>query len=153
MRTDYIEGKISTALALADGQCGGSYSDACILLSAMLSGVAAELEIIERVPALEPSVIRRFSYPAKFYDHVRSNLSHQWKLSPKAAGVPMTSFPAGVSYVNRLDNTNMAISRRLIHFHVDWIAEIARSIAANSAPLIEAHKVLSPPGTWWVEGE
>jgi hypothetical protein len=43
MWLDYVEGRISTALALSEGQCRGSYSDACILLPAIISGIAAEL--------------------------------------------------------------------------------------------------------------
>ena len=113
---------------------------------------ASELEIVKWVPVLELSFIRRFSYPAVFYEHVRSSLFHEWKLSPKTTGIPMTSFPAGVSYVNRLDTANMAISRRVIHFHMEWLADVVRSIAANSANLITSGKTLSLPTIWWIEG-
>lgn len=40
---DYVERKIATAVKLNDGECGGSYSDACVLLSTLISGMAAEL--------------------------------------------------------------------------------------------------------------
>lgn len=40
---DFVERKIGTAVMLDDGQCNGSYSDACVLLSSLISGIAAEL--------------------------------------------------------------------------------------------------------------
>jgi hypothetical protein len=64
----------------------------------------------------------------------------------------MTRFSSGVSYVNSVENTNMAISKRLIHFDVDWVAENTRSIAANSAGLIEKYKTLPVPQTCWFDG-
>lgn len=41
--SQFIERKIETAVLLDSGCCNGSYSDACVLLSALISGVAAEL--------------------------------------------------------------------------------------------------------------
>lgn len=38
-----VERRLGVALALAKGQCGGSYSDACILISSIVSGIAADL--------------------------------------------------------------------------------------------------------------
>jgi hypothetical protein len=39
----FIYRKIDAALMLGNGECNGDYSDACVLLSALLSGIAAEL--------------------------------------------------------------------------------------------------------------
>jgi hypothetical protein len=111
----------------------------------------SDAEILGHVPSLQLPEIRLFSYPAAFYEHVRSSLSHEWKLSPKAGGVPMTQLPAGVSYVNRVDNTNMAMSKRLIYFHVDWIAAIARSIARNTASIMIESARPPQPNVWWLE--
>jgi len=41
--TNEVERKLKVAEALAEGQCGGSYADGCILLSCIISGIAADL--------------------------------------------------------------------------------------------------------------
>lgn len=227
MWINYVERKISTALALADGECGGSYSDACILFSAMISGLAADLwpgkridkrrfvqvwtqfadpsmrpnfvslpllvqdlrranripeavrledtrpkkfglgygtavlrgvevdmsdaEILTHVPGLERAEVRRFSYPAVFYEHVRTSLSHEWRLSANASSNPMTRLPSDVSYVNRADRESRALSRRLIHFHIEWLAGIARSIAIATASMIENSIVIPQPQVWYLD--
>lgn len=214
---------------LNDGECNGSYSDGCVLLSAMISGIAAELwpgnDRIDRArfvevwahycdQNLEPTLVsipflRRFlrrnrllkaakileearpdmfglgnsslvlrgsdvdmteaellklplgltvkqlrehSYPAIFYKHVRSNLAHEYKLSDDAASHFATRQNASVSYVNRVDPEEEELSRRLIHFHIGWLANVARSIASNVAGLIENYQTLPRPNNWWVHG-
>jgi len=214
---------------LSNGECNGSYSDGCVLLSAMLSGIAAELwpgtdridrvrfvelwvrycdaelsatlvsvpflrqflrrsERWEEVHALEnarPDMfglghgtrvlrggevdmteaellalpihltrkeVRTYSYPAVFYKDVRSNLAHEYKLSDEASSHFATRLKANVSYVNRHDPDEAELSRRLIHFHADWLADVARSIAANVAELVETYKQLPRPNDWWLDG-
>lgn len=39
----FIEARVAVAMALDEGQCGGSYIDACILISSIVSGIAAKL--------------------------------------------------------------------------------------------------------------
>jgi hypothetical protein len=223
----YVERKIDTALMLNEGKCHGSYSDACVLLSALISGMAAELwpgkdidrkrfvdlwvqysdpqlnpllvsvpllrRFLERshrtadVHALEsarPKIfelgygnrvlcdrdidmsetelnalnttitqheIRTFSYPAVFYRDIRSNLAHEYRLSDDAASHFATRKNANVSYVNRVDLTRNELSRRLIHFHVEWIASVTRSIAKNVTQLIEDYTPLPQPKRWWID--
>lgn len=224
---DFVERKIGTAVMLNDGQCNGSYSDACVLLSSLISGIAAELwpgEGIDRArfielwiryadPALRPDYIsipllrrflqradrlrdvaeieavrsrmfglghgtrvlrgvdvdmneaevtalstsitraemRRYAYPSVFYKHVRSNLVHEYKLSDDAATHFATRLEADVSYVNRHDPDSFELSRRLIHFHIEWLAKVARSIAANVAGLIDAYSTVPAPPKWWLQ--
>lgn len=213
---------------LDDGQCNGSYSDACVLLSSLLSGIAAELwpgddridgrrfvELWSRfcpnelsplqisIPLLRRSFlesgrgqdakvleerrpdmftlghgclvlrgeevdvseaevlalpiqlsckeVRRYSYPAVFYKHIRSNLVHEYKLSKDAASHRATRQPAGVSYVNRADADARELSRRLIHFHIEWLATVTRRIASNVAGLFDNYETLPRPRTWWLD--
>ena len=39
----YVDHKLQLASKLGSGECGGEYSDACVLISALLSGIAADL--------------------------------------------------------------------------------------------------------------
>ena len=41
--TDFVSRKLKVARALAKGECGGSYADACILLASVVSALAADL--------------------------------------------------------------------------------------------------------------
>lgn len=213
---------------LDDGQCNGSYSDACVLLSSLISGIAAELwpgegsdrarfvelwiryadpklradyvsipllrrfllrtqrlrdvAVLEEarsqmfglghgtrvlrgvdvdlseteVTALDTTItraeLRRYAYPSVFYKHVRSNLVHEYKLSEDAATHFATRLEANVSYVNRHDPDSLELSRRLIHFHIKWLADVARSIARNTAQWIQNFQVLPRPDPWWRDG-
>ncbi len=225
----FVERKIATAVMLNDGECNGSYSDGCVLLSALISGIAAELwpgnDRIDRVRFVElwagycdkqlrPAFIsvpflrqflrrsgrakeakilegarpkmfglghstlvlrgvdvdmreaelvklpigltvkqlREHSYPAIFYKHVRSNLAHEYKLSDDAASHFATRLEADVSYVNRHDPDEPDLSRRLIHFHMGWLASITRSIVSNVADLVENYQTLPRPSKWWLHG-
>ncbi len=223
----FIERKIGTAVMLDKGECNGSYSDACVILSALLSGIAAELrpgkgidrarfvelwarycsaeldgilvsvpflrqflrrsERWEEVHALEnarPNMfglghgtrvlrgkevdmteadvlalpirlakkeVRVYTYPAVFYEHVRSNLAHEYRLSENASSHFATRLKANVSYVNMHDPDEAELSRRLIHFHIDWLANVTRSIAANVAKFVEHYQRLPQPN-WWLLG-
>lgn len=41
-RQDWVDTKVATALHLANGKCGGSYAEGVIILSAVISAIAAE---------------------------------------------------------------------------------------------------------------
>lgn len=225
----FVERKIGTAIRLDEGDCDGSYSDGCVLLSALISGIAADLwpgdDRIDRArfielwacysdPHLQPTLVsvpllrrflrrggrwpevkvledarpdmfglgnsclvlrgaevdmteadllrlpihltpkeaRQYSYPAIFYKHVRSNLAHEYKLSDDAASHFMTRLEANVSYVNRHDTEEAELSRRLIHFHMGWLARITRSIASKVAEFMDNYQTLPRPDRWWVNG-
>jgi len=224
---EYISGKVDVAVALDSGQCGGSYSDACVLISAIISGVAAELwpgDGIDRrrfaqtwahdvdvsldptlvslplltqwlrkedreaeahalegtrprmfglgygtrllhgsdidvpesvvqsvVPCVALRDIRRFTYPLVFYHHVRSNLVHEYKLSDDASSHAHTRLEACVSYVNMYDDKSPSFSRRLIHFHMSWLADITRSIAKSAEAEISKRQQRPRPKVWWAD--
>jgi hypothetical protein len=225
----FVERKIGTAVMLDEGACNGSYSDGCVLLSSLISGISAELwpgndridrarfvelwasycdehlqptlvsvpllrqflrrnarpeeakilekakpdmfglgnsclvlrgidvdmtesELLKLPIGLTPKQLREHSYPAIFYKHVRSNLAHEYKLSDDAASHFATRLEAGVSYVNRHDPDETELSRRLIHFHMGWLASVTRSIASNVAGLVDNYQTLPRPSKWWVHG-
>jgi hypothetical protein len=53
---NFVQRKVRVAEALNNGECGGSYGDACIIMGAAMSGIAAELwpgERIDRVRFVE----------------------------------------------------------------------------------------------------
>ncbi len=225
----FVDRKIGTALMLDEGQCNGSYSDACVLLSALLSGIAAELwpgndridgrrfaelwfrfcpkelqpiqlsvpllrrsflksgqqqeaklleerrpdmfnlghgslvlrgeevdlpeaEVLKLPLTITQKDLRRYSYPAVFYKHVRSSLVHEFKLSDDAASHRATRMQANVSYVNRGEADAHELRRRLIHFHIEWLEKLTRAIAANVAELFDNYERLPRPTSWWLDG-
>lgn len=111
-----------------------------------------EVQVAQLLPALGAKDIRAFSYPVLFYKHVRSNLVHEFKLSESAAAHFATRLEANVSYVNRGDSSQAELSRRLIHFHIRWLADVVRSIAKKVAPLIDSYTTLPRPPGWWTHG-
>lgn len=222
----YVDHKLSLAARLGGGDCGGDYSDACILVAALISGIAADLwpgaskdrrrfvetwvrhgigdanairisipllarrlrrkerfaeatsveamrpaafgagnasKILtgEQVDATESEVmqacstlslrdIRDRSYPVVFYEHVRSTLVHEYHLDSRSAAVPMTEQTAAVSYVNVITDDGIN-SKRRIHFHLPWLIELARSIAASAQAQMPS-RPLATPTPWWLEG-
>jgi hypothetical protein len=230
---DVVKRKLKVAEALAEGQCGGSYSDACILLSCMISGMAADLwrgegidkkrfievwaryadellspllvsapllvgnlrrdkrlreaetiealrpkglgagyedlvvtsadvdmsehEVLAQCPQLTLWEVRAHSYPAAFYQHVRSTLVHEYHPGDFAATWSMTACEARVSYVNvadwsdESDDYDELSEYRQIHYHIPWLIKLVRSIAICSDGALRSTP-LPHPGSWWVEG-
>jgi hypothetical protein len=106
--------------------------------------------------------LRRYSYATLLYRQVRSGVVHEFCLGDDATGVPMSSLPVAVSNSNRLEvSTNSEWEdphetgrrygsiRRQIHFSVSWLADIARSTAANLKPIPTP---VSDPEKWWIAG-
>ncbi len=91
-----------------------------------------EVELLKLPLGVSAKQLREHSYPAIFYKHVRSNLAHEYKLSDDEASHFATRLEASVSYVNRYDPDEAELSRRMIHFHIEWLANVSRSIASNS---------------------
>jgi hypothetical protein len=221
----FIDRRLNVARNLGSGGCGGDYSDACVLLSSVISGIAADLwpgpgidhvRFVEtwvryadpqlkpnlislpllarslrtkgcvaeaiQVETLRPSafgssgsgviltcddvdldeatllqgstvdrsLVRSRSYPSVFYQHVRSSLVHENHLDDRAAGVPMTDRVAAVSYVNVLSRATLAHQRR-IHFHLEWLIDVVRSIAEAAEPDLQ-ERPLGRPDVWWKKG-
>ena len=221
---EYVEKKVHCATALDAGQCKGGYADACLILAAVLSGIASDLwpgrgidrvrfvelwirhvdpglnanlvsvpllsqslwaskrgteakaleaarprmfgpgydarvlsgpeadmqeaEVRRLCPRLTLPDVRRFSYPAVFYEQVRSAITHEYHTGTSATEFPMRR-DGPVSYSNRVNGGEE--SGRLIHFRVKWLGEIVRSAAAATEPIIDAGKP-TPPAIWWFDG-
>jgi hypothetical protein len=231
----FVERRLMVADRLAQGECGGHYVDACIILSGMVSAIASYLwpgdergdrrrfietwmrfsalgearrisvpilnatlrqqghlkeadalerarprmfgpgydvrvlrgeevdleedELVREFPTIELAMIRRHSYAAIFYKHVRSKLVHEGELNDKAASHFATSLPdAHVSYVNEGDlwsgeeGTFPKVHRR-VHFHMPWLIELTRTMARNAdAECARNAPPLPEPGQWWILG-
>lgn len=219
---DTVDRKLAIAITLNEGGCGGSYYEATLLLSSIVSGIAAdvwpgegidrkrfielwvryadpaldavrisvpllvtalneqgkqaeaaafgmarpvayalgqstrvvvgtevdasEAEVLAICPGLAVRELRGFAYPNAFYRHVRSTLVHEYHLGESASAQPMTPREAGVSYVNIITSPY-----RQIHFHIPWLGEVIRSIAASVEPVILSGPQ-AVPQAWWIEG-
>jgi hypothetical protein len=224
----FVERPLAVAASLDRGACGGSYTEACILISGVVSAVASfvwpgeridrkrfveawvrfgapttpkvsipllrlslladrrpdeaqklaqmrnqmfgpgydarvltgdevdadESEIQNACPTLDREMLRRHSYAVLFYEQVRSKLVHEYELDGSATAFPMTTRKAGVSYANRMRLPGVTHDKvhhvRRIHFHVDWLVELARTIARNADSALVAGKV-ERPEPWWLD--
>lgn len=106
----------------------------------------AELEILSACPSVASFDLRKYSYAALLYKDVRSAYAHEYGPGHRASSWPMTLSPdPKVSYVNRLTDKG---PKRLIHFHIEWVTHLAKSIAAN---LTNTMPPLEMPTNWWLE--
>lgn len=106
-------------------------------------------EVTSLAPTLPTAFVRSFSYAALFYKHVRCGLVHEFHVSDRAVWNPMTTRDSHVSYSNRR-SVSSHVSRRVIHFRVEWVAEIIQSIVSrigDHGPYEEPQ-----PKRWWIEG-
>lgn len=227
--SEFVNRKLKVASALAQGQCGGSYTDACILLASVVSALAADLwpgrgkderrfvecwnkysdpivnpqrvsvpllvralrkrnqneaaeavvaarpsafapghetkvlvgddvdmnetEVLQVCPALAPAEIRRYSYGAVFYRHVRSALVHEYQLGSRASSVAMATDDDGVSYTNRLSLSSTSSSSvvRQIHYPITWLESVVESIGTQVGSS-NTSKPLPEPSKWWLHG-
>lgn len=105
-----------------------------------------EQELLSVSPSIPSSTLRNCSYAALLYEDVRSAYAHEYGPGPRADSWPMTSsHDPKVSYINRLTDNG---PKRLIHFHVEWVAHLAKSIAASLASITLP---LDAPQVWWLE--
>jgi hypothetical protein len=122
----------------------GLFSKGSILRGRLID--LTENDIAKACPSLTMREIREWAYPNVFYGKVRSPIVHEYELGHHAFHRPHTwAEGEGVSYVN------MVGSPRLIHFNLEWIVVIARSIAQRGEPAILGTS--NPPsGSWWTDG-
>lgn len=112
----------------------------------------SEAEVLSICSDLSTKDIRKLSYACLLYEEVRSAYAHEYRPGDKADSWPMTmAVGQSVSYVNRLLATKVPETDRLIHFHIDWLAQLAVGIAMD----IDAHRTSLPlpaPASWWIDG-
>ena len=110
----------------------------------------AEVEILKCIPSLKLRDIRRCSYASILYSDIRSSYAHEYQPGDRADSWPMTMLGAQkVSYVNQIYESFK--SRRLAHFHVDWLVQVPVAIA-KSIDEMSPQPPMSHPGKWWLDG-
>ena len=106
-----------------------------------------EDEIISLCPGLDRRVLRECSYANLLYQEIRSGYAHEYRPGSRADSWPMTSIRnTPVSYLNWVDDPD-----RHIHFHVDWIADVAVAVA-EAIDAVEKTIPRQDPSRWWVHG-
>ena len=103
-----------------------------------------ESVLLALIPSLQPTSLRRFSYACLIYEQLRSSYAHQYQPGERADSWPMTMLPnQTVSYVNK-------ITERRIHFHIEWLAQIAVGVVKNVDAKF-AENMPSRPPVWWID--
>lgn len=110
-----------------------------------------EERVLEGCPTMSIELVRRFSYASLLYREVRSSYAHEYGPGASSCQWPMTTKQgAQISYVNRLVDDNKRLTQiRLIHFHAEWLAALAVSIAES---LCGKSTPVCRPDQWWTAG-
>ena len=107
---------------------------------------ASEAEVQLACPNLTVAGIRKFSYPNVFYSEIRSGFVHEGDTTNRGSSHPGGSRKTDISYMNVLQKPF-----RRIHFSIEWLSNVAESIAANAFE--DVYKPRAPlPKTWWLQG-
>lgn len=111
----------------------------------------SEQEIARLCPRLKPKEIRQFSYANLLYEEIRCGYAHAYSPGKRAESWPLNMQEAPVSYHNKvIYSNNEAIRSRLIHFRVEWIADVAVTIATAVDAMDPT--LLPYPPRWWIDG-
>lgn len=107
-----------------------------------------EGDIAARFPMIHTKDIRKCSYANLLYHEIRCGYSHQYRPGLRADSWPMTGdLAVPVSYINRVSDPD-----RYLHFHVNWVAELAITIAeAIDSDVQTIPRTL--PLKWWLDGD
>jgi hypothetical protein len=108
--------------------------------------------------------IRRYSYVSLLYEQVRCGFVHEYRPGSKATEGDAMREIFGVdsnciSYVNQIPDPGALATRLVIHFPLEWIGAVARSVASgmdrqcamHSTPIFE-NLGLAIPHRWWSMG-
>lgn len=108
----------------------------------------SEKDVLSICPLLDLKEVRRFSYASILYSEIRSSYSHEYRSGLLADSWPMTMLAEQkVSYINRM--TNGSEMMRLVHIHVEWLAQLAIELASTVDNLVTG---LHRPTAWWIDG-
>jgi len=111
----------------------------------------SESDVRDACPSLESVDIRRWSYASLLYGQVRTAYAHEYRPGEVADAWPMTMMPnQHVSYINRLMETENTRMERLIHFHFEWLGNLALERAAALDRELVVPRVA--PIKWWADG-
>jgi hypothetical protein len=107
----------------------------------------SEDDILTISNTLSLKELRECSYPNLLYAEIRSGYAHEYRPGVRADSWPMTAkLSVSVSYVNLVGDPD-----RHIHFHVNWISNLAVEIAKAvdaAAPGLPRQQ----PSRWWING-
>ena len=152
--------KISIPILVDYLQQKGRYSEMTHIEGSFLNYGVSHVLLGDKVDKFESEIlavcntfslkeIRKCSYANLLYEEIRSGYAHEYRPSDRAYQRAQTSRSASISYVNQLDKTNKP--HRLIHFHIDWVA----NLAVKTAKVVDAAAVLprEQPSNWWIDGQ
>jgi hypothetical protein len=102
---------------------------------------ALPADLLDLAPQIGHQLTREHSYACLLYSELRSAYAHEYRPGARADSWPMTSLQGqSISYVNRIDE-------RLIHFHIEWLTQLAVRVAAT----IDSMSLpLQRPSKWWI---
>jgi len=154
---------ISVPLLVQHLTAAGDHANSAVLMKALLSFSPtrivsgpevdrAEAEILTLCPSLERKTIRGHSYACLLYEEVRSSYAHEYRPGSRADSWAMTQYAGqAVSYVNRLLEPGIPETNRFIHFHSEWLTQMATDLAASIDALASTIP-RSVPAAWWIDG-
>jgi hypothetical protein len=106
----------------------------------------SEAEILSVCPTLPRRTIRLYSYAHILYKEVRSGYVHEYSLSDKADSVPHHSArESAISYRNWASGRT-----RRIYFNVNWVADVAESLA-KEVDSMSSSLPMAQPSPWWLD--
>lgn len=108
----------------------------------------SETEILTVCNTLSSKERRKHSYANLLYKEIRSGYAHEYRPGLSAESWPQTGKMARVSYVNWIDDSK---PQRRIHFHVDWVANLAVE-TAKVVDSVAASLPCKQPSGWWIDG-
>ena len=121
------------------------YSPAQVLVGTEVD--KTEKDILGFCNTLTLKYIRDHSYANLLYSEVRCPYTHEFKPGKRADSGPLTRREnVGISYGNWIDEYE-----KHIHYPLDWISNIAISIAQDLDKMSDSLP-LAQPHNWWIRG-
>jgi hypothetical protein len=119
-----------------------------------------EDELRRVCPTLTMEDLRLHSYPTVYYEQVRCGLVHEYGVGDHATDMPDTRRQdVGVSYANystllpeqpkNLEEFPALARKRKIYFHIPWLIDLVRTIAANADRAMNQGPI-ERPASWWL---
>lgn len=158
-----VRTSISVPLLIQHLSAIGDHANSAVLTKALLSFSStrivagpevdrAESDVLTLCPSLDLKTIRGHSYACLLYEEIRSSYAHEYRPGSRADSWAMTQYIGqAVSYVNRLLKPETPKTERLIHFHIEWLRQMAIDLAM-SIDILASEIPRSVPASWWIEG-
>lgn len=102
-------------------------------------------ESIVRYPKISEGDLKKNSYAALIYERLRCAYAHEYVIGSNNIEVPASEFGTKVSYIGRFLSSEDDDIRRMTHFHLEYLIELARfhagSVSGGRKP---------KPAAWWL---